>query len=60
MALRRGDGGYRLYWAVYVAPVSRFSPIYMAMIEPFRRFVVYPSILGRLRRAWITADRNRS
>jgi hypothetical protein len=47
----RGEG-YRLYWAVYVKPVSRFTPLYMAMIEPFRRFVVYPSILGGIRRAW--------
>jgi hypothetical protein len=48
----RGDG-YRLYWAIYVKPVSRFTPIYMTLIEPFRRFVVYPSILGGLRRAWV-------
>jgi hypothetical protein len=48
----RGDG-YRLYWAIYVKPVSRFTPIYMALIEPFRRFVVYPSILGGIRRAWV-------
>jgi hypothetical protein len=49
--LPRGEG-YRLYWAVYVKPVSRFTPLYMAIIEPFRRFVVYPSILGGVRRAW--------
>jgi hypothetical protein len=50
----RGDG-YRLYWAVYVKPVSWFTPIYMAAIEPFRRFIVYPAILGRIRRAWMAA-----
>jgi hypothetical protein len=27
--------GYRLYWAVYVHPVSRLTPLYMALIEPF-------------------------
>jgi hypothetical protein len=59
MALRRRTGGYRLYWAIYVMPVSRFTAIYMAMIEPFRRFVVYPSVLGRLRKEWIDSDRNR-
>ena len=48
----RGDG-YRLYWAVYVKPVSRLTSLYMAIIEPFRRFVVYPSILGGIRRAWV-------
>jgi hypothetical protein len=44
--------GYRLYWAVYVKPVSRLTPLYMALIEPFRRFIVYPAMLRRLRTAW--------
>lgn len=48
----RGDG-YRLYWAVYVKPVSWLTPVYMGLIEPFRRFIVYPSVLGRIRSAWI-------
>jgi len=52
MALRRGPGGYRLYWAIYVENVSAFTPLYMAAIEPFRRFVVYPAILESTRAAW--------
>jgi hypothetical protein len=52
MALTRRPAGYRLYWAVYVRNVSRFTPFYMAAIEPFRRFVVYPAILGRIRDGW--------
>lgn len=52
MALRRRADGYRLYWAIYVENVSAFTPIYMAAIEPFRRFVVYPAILDSLRAAW--------
>ncbi len=55
MALCRTAGGYRLYWAIYVKNVSRFTPIYMALIEPFRRFVVYPAILRRLRASWVAA-----
>jgi hypothetical protein len=51
-ALEPTREGYRLYWAVYVRPVSWFSPVYMALIEPFRRFVVYPSLLGGVARAW--------
>lgn len=50
--LQRRPDGYRLYWAVYVLPVSWFTPVYMAVIEPFRRFLVYPSLLRRLRREW--------
>ena len=50
----RGDG-YRLYWAVYVKPVSWLTPVYMAVIEPFRRFLVYPAVLRRIQRAWAAA-----
>ncbi|WP_438025596.1 DUF2867 domain-containing protein [Sorangium sp. So ce233] len=52
MAIRPTAGGQRLYWAIYVKPVSRWTSAYMALIEPFRRFIVYPSILRQLRDAW--------
>jgi hypothetical protein len=48
-------GGYRFYFGVYVKPVSRWTPLYMAAIEPFRRFIVYPSMLARLRADWARA-----
>lgn len=44
--------GYRVYWAVYVKAVSRWTPFYMALIEPFRRFVVYPSLFARIGARW--------
>src|SRR5262249_56705101 len=31
--LTETPSGYRLYWAVYVQPVSRFTPLYMALIH---------------------------
>jgi hypothetical protein len=31
----------------------------MALIEPFRRFVVYPAILRRLRASWLAAYASR-
>ena len=52
-ALRPVPDGYRLYWGIYVAPTSWLTPVYMALIEPFRRFLVYPALFARLRRAWI-------
>ncbi|MGK3998620.1 DUF2867 domain-containing protein [Sorangium sp. So ce1024] len=55
MAIRPTAEGQRLYWAVYVKPVSRWTSVYMALIEPFRRFIVYPSILRQLRGAWQAA-----
>ena len=45
--------GYRLYVGVYVKPIARFTRQYVAAIEPFRRFIVYPAVLGRLRERWI-------
>ena len=52
VALTKTPAGYRLYWGVYVQPVSRLTPLYMALIDPFRRFVVYPAVLRRIRKAW--------
>lgn len=50
----REDGtGYRMFWAIHVKPVSRLTSVYMALIAPFRRFVVYPALLRRVREKWI-------
>jgi hypothetical protein len=54
-AIREVDSGYRLYWGVYVKPMSRWTPLYMALISPFRHFVVYPAVLRRIRKAWVRA-----
>jgi hypothetical protein len=44
--------GYRFYFAVYVRNVSRFTPVYMALIDPFRNLIVYPSLLRGIRATW--------
>lgn len=46
--------GYRLFWAVYVLPVSWITRPYLLLIEPFRR-LLYPAMLRRIRRAWVAA-----
>src|SRR5262249_48175309 len=46
--------GYRLYWGVYVIPVSWLTRPYLIAIEPFRR-ILYPAMLRRIRRAWLAA-----
>jgi len=46
------ENAYRFYFAVYVRSVSRFTPVYMAMIDPFRKLVVYPSLLRSVRANW--------
>jgi hypothetical protein len=43
---------YHFYFAVYVRNVSRFTPVYMALIDPFRKLIVYPSLLRSVRRKW--------
>lgn len=43
---------YRFYLAVYVRSVSRFTPFYMALIDPFRKTIVYPSLLRSVRARW--------
>lgn len=43
---------YRYYLAVYVRSVSRFTPSYMALIDPFRKMIVYPSLLRTVRARW--------
>jgi Protein of unknown function (DUF2867) len=51
-ALVETTNAYRFYFGVYVRSVSRFTPIYMALIDPFRKLVVYPSLLSSVRAKW--------
>ncbi len=44
--------GYRVWLAIYVKPVSRWTRWYMALIEPFRRLVIYPALIRRMEREW--------
>jgi len=44
--------GYRFYLGVYVSSVSRFTPFYMALIDPVRKLIVYPSLLHSVRARW--------
>jgi hypothetical protein len=43
---------YRFYLGVYVRSVSRFTSFYMALIDPFRKMIVYPSLLRSVRARW--------
>jgi hypothetical protein len=43
---------YRFYLGVYVRNVSRFTPFYMALIDPFRKLIVYSSLLRGVRARW--------
>ena len=51
-ALVETANSYRFYFAVYVRSVGRLTPFYMAAIDPFRKLIVYPSLLRSLRANW--------
>jgi len=51
-ALVETPTGYRFYLGVYVRNVSRFTPFYMALVDPFRKLIVYPSLLHSVRARW--------
>jgi hypothetical protein len=51
-ALVETANSYRFYFAVYVDSVGWWTPLYMAAIDPFRKLVVYPSLLRSVRANW--------
>ena len=51
-ALVETANAYRFYFGVYVQNVGRFTPVYMALIDPFRKLIVYPSLLRSVRETW--------
>jgi hypothetical protein len=57
-ALAETPDSYRFYFAVYVSSVNWFTPIYMAVIDPFRKLVVYPSLMRTVRANWNRAFGN--
>jgi hypothetical protein len=52
-ALAETADGYRYYFAVYVAKASWITPLYMALIDPFRKWIVYPALLKSIRTSWL-------
>ncbi len=50
--VKQKDGSYRGQMGVYVKPRGRFGPLYMALIAPFRHYIVYPALMRRIGRAW--------
>ena len=61
-ALFGRPGGHRFYWGIYVRPVGRITSWYMGLIDPFRRFLIYPAVLRYIRTEWerSTADSSKA
>jgi hypothetical protein len=51
-ALAERADGYRFYFAVYVRQATWITPFYMALIDPFRKWIIYPALLRRIRATW--------
>ncbi len=51
-ALEPAPDGYQLFWAIHVLPVSVWTKPYLTLINPFRRLLVYPSLLRGIHEAW--------
>jgi hypothetical protein len=54
-ALAERADSYRFYFAVYVRQNTWITPLYMGLIDPFRKWIIYPALLKKIRAAW---DRN--
>ena len=55
MAMERAKDGYVAYWAIYVKNSSWFTPLYMTLIDPFRRVFVYPPVIKAMEEGWTKA-----
>jgi hypothetical protein len=52
MATERTANGYALWFAVYVKKLNWFTPVYMALISPLLKWVIYPAMMKGVRRRW--------
>jgi hypothetical protein len=50
--VEQGDDRYQGQMAVYVKPRGGFGRGYMALIKPFRLWIVYPALMRQSERAW--------
>ncbi len=51
-ALAERADGYRFYFAVYVRQTTWITPLYMGLIDPFRKWIIYPALLKKIRTTW--------
>ena len=48
----QGGGRYQGQMAVYVKPRGPLGKGYMALIKPFRYWIVYPALMRQIERTW--------
>ena len=52
MAVERTSTGYTLWMAVYVRRLNAFTPIYMALISPVLKWIIYPAFKRSIIKRW--------
>jgi len=52
MAAEETASGYKLWMAVYVKKLNWFTPIYMVLITPMLKWIIYPSMMKGVKRRW--------
>ncbi len=45
-------GGYDLYVAIYVKKLNWRTPIYMTLVSPILKWVIYPAVKKNIKRNW--------
>jgi hypothetical protein len=51
-ALAERADSYRFHFAVYVRQRTWITPFYMGLIDPFRKWIIYPAMLKTIRATW--------
>jgi hypothetical protein len=51
-ALAERADSYRFYFAVYVRHTTWITPFYISLIDPFRKWIIYPALLKKIRATW--------
>lgn len=52
----QGEDRYQAQMAVYVKPRGAFGKAYMALIKPFRYWIVYPALMRQVERMWVERE----
>jgi len=54
--VEQDEGRYQAQMAVYVKPRGLFGKGYMALIKPFRYWIVYPALTKQIEREWAARE----
>ncbi|HEY9207287.1 MAG TPA: DUF2867 domain-containing protein [Candidatus Methanoperedens sp.] len=50
--IKKNDNYYKATLAIYVIPRGIYGKVYLKLIEPFRRYIVYPGMMKAIKEQW--------